>query len=238
MVGTSQDVTERRQLDELRDTILSTVSHELRTPLTSIVGFALTLRQRGQTLDPVTYSEIVGHLAEQSQRLQSLLADLLDLDRLRLGLVQPTFRRMDVGELVERVIAGRPSDSGRLELDAEQALAEVDGPKVERIVENLIVNAVKHTPPETTIAVRVENRDGGVLIAVDDRGRGVPESEREAIFHLFQRGEQVAGVPGAGVGLSLVSQFAALHGGRAWVEDNPGGGASFRVLLPASRPST
>src|SRR5205823_8432483 len=84
MVGTSQDVTERKQLDELRDTILSTVSHELRTPLTSIVGFAITLRERGQTLDPVTYSEIVGYLAEQSQRLQRLLTDLLDLDRLRL----------------------------------------------------------------------------------------------------------------------------------------------------------
>ncbi len=235
MVGTSQDVTERRQLDVLRDTILSTVSHELRTPLTSIVGFAITLRERGQTLDAATYSEIVGHLAAQSQRLQSLLADLLDLDRLRLGLVQPTFRPTDVGELVERVVAGRQAESRRVELDAEQAVAEVDGPKVERIVENLIVNAVKHTPPETTISVRVESRDGGVLIAVDDRGPGVAEGQRDAIFQLFTRGDQVSGVPGAGVGLSLVSQFAALHGGRAWVEENPGGGASFRVLLPARR---
>jgi PAS domain S-box-containing protein len=235
MVGTSQDVTERRQLDELRDTILSTVSHELRTPLTSIVGFAITLRERGRTLDPAVYAEIVGHLAEQSQRLQGLLADLLDLDRLRLGLVQPTFRPTDLGELVERVVAGLQLDSKRVELAAEPAVADVDRPKVERIVENLIVNAVKHTPAETTISVRVERRDGGVLIAVDDRGPGVDENQRDAIFQLFTRGEEVAGVPGAGVGLALVSQFAALHGGRAWVEENPGGGASFRVLLPASR---
>jgi len=235
MVGTSQDVTERKQLDELRDTILSTVSHELRTPLTSIVGFALTLRHRGQTLEPAAYSEIVGHLAEQSQRLQGLLADLLDLDRLRLGLVQPTFRPTDVAELVERVVAGRQADSTRVELKAERAVAEIDGAKVERIVENLIVNAVKHTPPETPISVRVQNEDGAVLIAVDDRGPGVAAAERDAIFQLFQRGDQVAGVPGAGVGLSLVSQFATLHGGRAWVEENPGGGASFRVLLPARR---
>jgi two-component system sensor histidine kinase KdpD len=235
MVGTSQDVTERRQLDELRDAILSTVSHELRTPLTSIVGFAITLRERGRTLDPATYSEIVGHLAEQSQRLQGLLTDLLDLDRLRLGLVQPTFHPTDLGELVARVIAAQQLDSRRVELDAEPAVADVDGPKVERIVENLIVNAVKHTPAETTISVRVVNRVGGVLIAVDDRGPGVDESQRDAIFQLFTRGDEVVGVPGAGVGLSLVSQFAALHGGRAWVEENPGGGASFRVLLPASR---
>ena len=236
MVGTSQDVTERKQLDDLRDTILSTVSHELRTPLTSIVGFAVTLRERGQTLDPATYSEIVGHLAEQSQRLQRLLTDLLDLDRLRLGLVHPTFRPTDVGKLVEGVVAERRLDSRLVKFRAESAVAEVDAPKIERIVENLIVNAVKHTPPETAISVSVQNREGGVLIAVDDRGPGVDESERDAIFQLFQRGDQVAGVPGVGVGLSLVSQFAALHGGRAWVEENPGGGASFRVLLPASRP--
>jgi PAS domain S-box-containing protein len=235
MVGTSQDVTERKQLDELRDTILSTVSHELRTPLTSIVGFAMTLRHRGQTLEPAAYSEIVDHLAEQSQRLQRLLADLLDLDRLRLGLIQPTFRPTDVAELVERIVADRQADSARVELEAERAVAEIDGAKVERIVENLIVNAVKHTPPGTAISVRVQNQDGGVLIAVDDRGPGVAAAERDAIFQLFQRGDQVAGVPGAGVGLSLVSQFAALHGGRAWVEENPGGGASFRVLLPARR---
>jgi PAS domain S-box-containing protein len=235
MVGTSQDVTERKQLDELRDTILSTVSHELRTPLTSIVGFAMTLRHRGQTLEPAAYSEIVGHLAEQSERLQGLLADLLDLDRLRLGLIQPTFRPTDVAELVERVVADRQTDSTTVELEAESAVAEIDGAKVERIVENLLVNAVKHTPPETPISVRVQNEDGGVLITVDDRGPGVAETERDAIFQLFQRGDRVAGVPGAGVGLSLVSQFAALHGGRAWVEENPGGGASFRVLLPTRR---
>jgi PAS domain S-box-containing protein len=235
MVGTSQDVTERKQLDELRDTILSTVSHELRTPLTSIVGFALTLRHRGRTLDPATYAEVVGHLAEQSQRLQKLLADLLDLDRLRLGLVQPTFRPTDVGELVERVVHERDAGPRRIELAVGHVVAEIDAPKVERIVENLLVNAVKHTPPEATVSVRVESQDGGVLICVDDRGPGVAEGERDAIFQLFQRGDGVAGVPGAGVGLSLVSQFAELHGGRAWVEENPGGGASFRVLLPARR---
>ncbi|HYX89254.1 MAG TPA: MASE1 domain-containing protein [Gaiellaceae bacterium] len=235
MVGTSQDVTERKQLDELRDTILSTVSHELRTPLTSIIGFAITLRERGRTLEPAIYNEIVDHLADQSGRLQALLGDLLDLDRLRLGLMQPTFRLTDVGELVERVVNGRQADSRRVELDAGRIVAEVDAPKVERIVENLIVNAVKHTPPEAPISVRVESEDGGVLISVDDRGPGVAAGDRDAIFKLFQRGDRVSGVPGAGVGLALVSQFAALHGGRAWVEENPGGGASFRVLLPARR---
>jgi signal transduction histidine kinase len=81
----------------------------------------------------------------------------------------------------------------------------------------------------------VENGDDGVLIVVDDRGPGIPEKDRDAVFELFSRVENGSHVPGTGIGLSLVAQFTALHGGRAWVVDNPGGGASFRVLLPTSR---
>jgi signal transduction histidine kinase len=97
----------------------------------------------------------------------------------------------------------------------------------------LLANALKHTPADTDVTVRVESLHGGVLIAVDDRGPGVAEDERETIFELFSRGPSAAAnSPGAGVGLALVAQFSSLHGGRAWVEHNPGGGASFRVFLP------
>jgi signal transduction histidine kinase len=110
----------------------------------------------------------------------------------------------------------------------------VDAPKVERIVENLIANAVKHTPPGTEVSIRVERRDGGVLIAVADRGPGVAPEHRNGIFELFDRGDAgLADAPGMGIGLSLVRQFAVLHGGRVWIEDNPGGGASFCVRVPA-----
>ncbi len=118
-------------------------------------------------------------------------------------------------------------------MHADRVQAEVDAPKVERIVDNLIANAVNHTPAGTEISVRVEARDGSVLITVDDNGPGVAEIDRDAIFDLFTRGAGVEHVPGTGIGLSLVSQFTMLHGGRAWVEETPSGGASFRVLLPA-----
>jgi signal transduction histidine kinase len=104
---------------------------------------------------------------------------------------------------------------------------------VERIVDNLLANAVAYSSAGSEISVRVENHQNGVLIAVDDRGPGVAEEEREAIFEIFTRGSANINVSGTGVGLSLVAQFTALHGGRAWVEDNPGGGASFKVFLPA-----
>jgi signal transduction histidine kinase len=109
----------------------------------------------------------------------------------------------------------------------------VDAPKVERIVENLVVNAARHTPAGTTIWVRVQPRRDGVLLVVEDEGPGVPAHLREQIFQPFRKGRNVADhAPGSGIGLALVARFAGLHGGRAWAQDRPGGGASFRVFLP------
>jgi signal transduction histidine kinase len=109
----------------------------------------------------------------------------------------------------------------------------VDAPKVERIMENLVVNAAKHTTAGTTIWVRVQPQRDGVLLLVEDEGPGVPAQLREQVFQPFHKGRNIADhAPGSGIGLALVAQFASLHGGRAWVQDRPGGGASFRVFLP------
>ncbi len=232
MLGTAQDITDRKRIDELRDSILSTVSHELRTPLTAILGFSITLEEKGDRLDEKTRAEMVTNLSQQSRKLDRLLSDLLDIDRLRRGFVPPNFHETDVGQLVEHVVTAFSPGSHVIEVHADHVPAQVDAPKVERIVDNLIANAVNHTPPGTTISVRVEASDGGVLITVDDSGPGVAESDRESIFDLFTRGAGNETVPGTGIGLSLVSQFTTLHGGRVWVEETPSGGASFRVLLP------
>jgi signal transduction histidine kinase len=236
MVGTSQDVTERQLLEEVRENILVAVSHELRTPLTAIVGFAATLNDRGSQLSADMRREMIDHLAQQAHKLQRLLSDLLDLDRLRRARMRAVLEPTDVAELVAQVLAGQNGDGRRIELDAEPAVANVDPAKLERIVENLVGNAIRHTPPGTAVSVCVANDDDGVLIQVDDAGAGVPDAEKEEIFELFARGASAdPSAPGTGVGLALVAQFTALQGGRAWVEDNPGGGASFRVLLPANR---
>jgi signal transduction histidine kinase/integral membrane sensor domain MASE1 len=238
LVGTSQDLTATRQLEQLRENILATVSHELRTPLTSILGFAITLKEHGASLLEATRDELLTHLVEQARRLDHLLSDMLDLDRLRHGLIVAEFRATDVGALVRQVAAERPAGGHPILVTAEPVVAEVDATKIEQIVENLLANAIKHTPGRTEVSVRVARVDDSVLVAVDDRGPGIAPHEREGLFELFSRGAAYNGVPGAGVGLSLVAQFAALHGGRAWVEENPGGGASFRVSLPLRQPST
>ena len=236
MVGVGQDITERKRVDDLRDSILSAVSHELRTPLTSIIGFSMTLKDKGATLAQRTRDEMVGHLAHQASKLDRLLSDLLDLDRLRHGFMRPNLRPTDVRELAVQVASDQRSNTHPIDVDGSPVIADVDAAKVERIIENLLANAVNHTPPGTRIAVSVQPRDGGVLIAVDDDGPGVDEEHREAIFGIFNRGTASDRAPGTGIGLSLVAQFTALHGGSAWVEESAAGGASFRVFLPGRRP--
>ena len=233
MMGTGQDVTEQRQVERLREDILSAVSHELRTPLTSVLGFALTLEKHGRTMSPETMDETVAALAQAARQLDRLLADLLDVERLRRGLFILRRELVDLSELTERVAAEVDLDGRELRLDCEPVVAEVDRAKLERIVENLLVNADKHTPPESSIDVRLTARGRDVLLVVEDEGPGIPDEFKEVVFETFNRGPNVmAMTPGAGIGLSLVARFAAVHGGRTWVEDSPAGGASFHVLLP------
>ena len=233
MVGTAQDVTEQRQIEKLREDILSAVSHELRTPLTSVLGFALTLEERRAELDPQTVDEIVADIAQAARRLERLLADLLDIERLRLGHTIVRRERVDVADLVRRVVADYPLGGRVVSITGDPVSANVDGAKLERIVDNLVVNAAKHTPPEGPIEIRVDTRGRDLLLVVEDEGPGIADEYKQDVFETFNRGPNVSSMaPGAGIGLSLVSRFAAIHGGRSWVEDAPGGGASFHVLIP------
>ena len=145
----------------------------------------------------------------------------------------------DVGKLVAKVVAESDVLEGRpVHVDTEPVRLPVDTLMVERIVENLLANAAKHTPPETTVWVRVRSHPDGAVISVEDNGPGIAADRHDQIFAAFERGaEGSTNVPGVGLGLSLVLRFAELHGGRAWLENREGGGASFRVFLPASEAS-
>ena len=233
MLGTSQDVTEQRQAERLRDDILSAVSHELRTPLTTILGFALTLEQRRGELSDSELDRVVAELGRAARRLERLLVDLLDVERVRRGVVDLARDRTDVVRLLERAVAACDLDGRRVDISGTPVQAEIDAAKVERIVENLIVNAVKHTPPASAIHVRLDTDGDDLLLTVEDDGHGISDEHKLAVFETFNRGAKAhSATPGAGIGLSLVARFAEAHGGRAWAEDRPGGGASLRVLLP------
>jgi PAS domain S-box-containing protein len=224
-----------RTLDELKSGFLQAVSHDLRTPLASVLGISLTLKRGRGQLPPADVEDLLDRLAANARRLDRILTGLLDLDRLDRGIVELRRERVDLARLVAGVVdeAGQEllqAHPVSLELRPIQVLA--DAAKVERIVENLLANAARHTDPGTPIWVRVEPGDRGALLCVDDAGPGIPASQREAIFRPFQRGPGASYALGSGVGLALVAQIASLHQGHAWVEDRAGGGASFRVLLP------
>jgi PAS domain S-box-containing protein len=229
-----------RALDQMKDTFLQAVSHDLRTPLAAILGLAITLERGDVGLQPEETRELAGRIEHNARRLERLVTNLLDLDRLGRGVLTPAFEPTDVGDLVRRMVTeSDPPLRDQVHVTTESVVVPVDPPKVERIVENLLVNAVRHTPSGTSVHVSVMASADGAMILVEDEGDGVPDDLRERIFEEFSQGTDVPQPsPGVGVGLTLVRRFAEMHHGRAWVEEREGGGASFRVFLPAAHPAT
>jgi len=238
--GLLYDITERKQtedrlvaLDRLKNTLLHTLSHDLKEPLTAIQGAASTLERLDATLEAEERRLLLHTLVERTKGMNALLTDLLDLERLESGFTEPRRFPVDLYELVRRVIDGTDVLGGReVQMEKGRCSASVDGPKVARIVDNLLSNAARHTPPGTPIHVRCWRQGEAAVLAVEDEGPGVPDGYEEIVFEAFRRGPNAEGTPGSGIGLSLVARFAELHAGRAWVERRSGGGASFRVLLP------
>jgi signal transduction histidine kinase len=228
-----------RAADEMKDTFLRAVSHDLRTPLTAMLGVAVTLERTRLNLPREQALDLVAMLVEKTRKLERLLKDLLDLNRLEEGVLEPNRSVTDVRELVHRVVTEVDQLAGwPIDIEAEPIQAFIDGPKVERIVENLLLNTTRHTPPGTRVWVKALARGTDLELIVEDAGPGVPAELAGTIFEAFRRGGGPGPAPtmahprGVGIGLSLVSRFAALHGGHAWVDERWGGGAAFHVILP------
>lgn len=230
-----EETARLRDLDEMKTTFLAALSHDLKNPLTAILGLSTTLEIKLERLGPAKSKECLGHITSSARKLQRMLDDLLDLDRMERGILDSHRVETDLGALVRRTIEETDVRGRPVIIETADVVIPVDPPKVERIVENLVTNAVKYTVGTSPIDVSVMSYDGGALIAVEDRGPGISDDQKAAVFDPFHRvpGADVV-AQGSGVGLSLVSSFAQLHGGRAWVENRPGGGASFRVFLPAA----
>jgi len=216
---------------------LGALLHDLRTPLAAILGLAITLEREDVALKPDEAKDLVSRISDNARRLDRMLGDLLDLIRIAHGAMELTIVPSDIAELAARVVEETDVIEDRTVIvEGDSVTADVDPAKVERIVENLLSNSVRHSPPEGRIWLCVREQEGGALIAVDDEGSVVPPAFREAIFEPFGRGRDWGEfAPGSGIGLALAAGLAELHGGRAWVEDRDGGGASFRVWLPDER---
>ncbi len=222
-----------RKLDRAKNAFLSAVSHELRTPLTAILGFAELLEEPGVRTSEEMTTELVGRVRYSANRLNDLLGDLLDLDRLHRGIVAPRRRATNLRNLVGRALIGLDLGDHVLSLEVDDGIVLVDPAQTERIIENLISNACRYTPGGTHIRLRATaSPNNGVDLRVEDEGPGVPKELWPTIFEPFVRADTGTFTQGTGIGLSLVDRFARLHGGVAEVDDRPGGGARFTVILP------
>ena len=235
-LNSEQEAVERLQLlDELKDTLLQTVSHDLRNPISAVLMLTSILDADAKgthPLSPEVRSTIIAKVALSARRMDRLLKDILDSDPMRSA--SADCGPCDVGEVVLRVLA--EVDLRRdhpVETDIDAVSAAVDPAHLERIVENLLNNARQHLDPGVPIWVIVNDRPDGALISIEDGGPGVAPEQADGIFEPFRRGSN-SGSKGLGLGLSLVSRFAQLYGGRAWVEQRVGGGAAFRVFLPSA----
>ncbi len=221
--------------DQARNAFLTAVAHELRTPAAAVLGFASTLERVDLSLSDEERTEMVHRLARSARRLHRLLADLLDLDRIARGLLAPDLQEIDLEPVVREAVALSEIPDHPVDVRTEPVVARADPVQVERIVENLLTNAARHTPAGTPVWVDLRERDGGALLAVEDAGPGIPDGMRRAIFEPFSQGPSVPQhAPGVGVGLTVVAQFTRLQGGRVWVEERPGGGARFLLFLPGA----
>jgi PAS domain S-box-containing protein len=234
------DISERIQIERLKDELVATVSHELRTPLTSIAGaLGLLINDAGNTL-PVPTKRLLTIAHTNSQRLVRLVNSILDTEKIDSGKVVFALKRVEIRSLVEHAIeANRGFADGygvRIRLDAASVSEEmrVDPDWLVQVVTNLLSNAVKFSPRDTEVAVAIESRNGRIRISVRDHGRGVPEGFRGRIFEKFAQANATDAWQqgGTGLGLNIVKQIVTRLGGEVGFDDAPGGGAIFHVELP------
>jgi len=223
-----------RRSDAVKTAILRTVSHDLRTPLMAILTAAGALARPGFVTDDGDRADLLATVLEESRRLDRLVGNLLDLSRLQAGAAEPRADVVEVGDLIADAIDHLGADAGRVEarLAGDSPVVRADPHQVQRVLVNLIENALKYSPAAEPVRVRVTATAAEVLVRVIDHGPGVPPGESERIFGAFQRGTGSGQVHGAGLGLAIAEGFAEANGGRIWLESHQGQGATFVLALP------
>jgi two-component system sensor histidine kinase KdpD len=225
-----------QESERLRKTLLDCVSHELKTPLSAIgVASQELSRLTSNIQDPQTLKELASEIRDASHRLNRVVDNLLDMNRLESGVIQPKREWCDVRELLQSAVdIERESINGReirFDVPEEIPLALVDHTLIQQAVAKLLANAGSHTPPRLPIEIDAEYKNDQLLISVGDRGRGIPTETADRLFEKFYRGDNRK-TGGLGLGLSIARGLVEAHGGSLTAENRDGGGARFTIKLP------
>lgn len=216
--------------DDPRSVIIATLAHDMRKHLTVIIGMSETALQRGAGLSEQDRTEFLVATLRNAQQLEDLLHDIADVQRFDTNGWALHRTMTNVRALIDAMVPTFDSGARAVTVSGDGPLVNVDPGLLRRIIENLVRNVMQHTPDGSPIIINTDSNSTGSNITVEDAGPGVADGIKDRVFDPFSSGK--AG--GSGLGLALVQRFAAAHGGRAWVEDVPGGGARFRVNLPAA----
>jgi two-component system sensor histidine kinase KdpD len=222
------------EVEQLRSSLLSSVSHDLRTPLAVITGAASTLLESPSSVDEATRRELVQTILEESERLNRLIRNLLDMTRLESGAVKVNKEWLPLEEVVGAVLnRSEPrlkTRDVRTKLPDDLPLVPFDAVLIDVVLTNLLENAMKYGADP--IEINATLLPAELVVEVSDRGPGLPPGEEARVFEKFQRAASDAEATSVGLGLAICRAIVAAHGGRIWAENRPGGGASFRFALP------
>ncbi|MEZ4862519.1 MAG: ATP-binding protein [Caldilineaceae bacterium] len=231
------DLTERKELERLKDEFVSMISHELRTPLHHIKGFATTLLQTDVTWDKATQRDFLESINNEADRLATLVEKILHLSRLEAGAAPLVREWCAMTDWVNGALARRRISAVRprlqLHLPATLPTLFIDNRQLETVLINLIENAAKYSAAETPIVLQAEVAEQEVIFSVADQGRGIPQAHLKSIFARFYRvDEQEHRIASTGLGLAICKRIVEAHGGRIWVESALGVGSCFYFTLP------
>ena len=231
-------VEELRRLSALRADFVSLVSHELRSPMAAVIGSARTLQQRWRELKPDQRDSFLALIADETNRLATLIADVLDTSRIEAGTFSYSFADVDVGELVREVAA--TAAVGQDEVPVTATIVDPiptirgDRERLRQVIANLIDNAVKYSPAGVPVEVSAAMVNGRAVIDVSDRGPGIASEDQTLIFQKFGRARTGKTMPGTGLGLFIARSIVEAHGGSLEVRSAPAEGATFTLELPAA----